>query len=194
MVRVALVGLVSVSLGLAVADAGPNPRAAMDADRAQAMAKLSFMTGVWIGNAHGVAPNGQPYEVVQTERMGPMLGGDIIVIEGRGYAKDGAVVFNAFGVASYNVFTKSYEMRSYAQGFGGTFPLRLTPDGFGWETPAGPGAITRFTATVGNGVWHEVGERIAEGQPPVRNFEMTLKRVGETDWPAGNPVTPQQAR
>jgi len=174
-----------------LADVPADPRfAAMAAERTQAMAKLSFMRGTWAGSARGSAPDGTPFEVKQTERMGPMLNGDIVVVEGRGYEKDGRVAFNAFGVVSYNVFTKAYEIRSYAMGFAGTFPFRLTANGFVWETPAGQGATMRYTATIGNGTWHEIGERIAEGKPPVKMIEMSLTRTGDTDWPAGNPVLP----
>jgi hypothetical protein len=48
--------------------------------------------------------------------------------------------------------------------------------------------MLRYTATVRDGVWTEIGERIVEGKPPVRTFEMRLKRIGSTDWPAGGAV------
>ena len=34
----------------------------------------------------------------------------------------------------------------------------------------------------------EVGDRIMPGKEPVRFFEMNLKRVGDTDWPAGGAI------
>ena len=152
------------------------------------VAKLDFMRGVWAGPATGVNRDGSRYSVWQTERVGPMLGGDLLVIEGRGYATDGATAFNAFGVISWNAQSQKYEFRSYAQGRSGTFELELTSDGYRWEVPAGPGAVMRFTATVKGAEWHEVGEHIAPGKPPAKTFEMTLKRVGDTDWPLGKPV------
>src|SRR4051812_9121273 len=76
------------------------------------MAKLGFMRGIWRGPATGVAADGTSYQVTQTERMGPMLGGDIIVIEGRGYEADGTTGFNAFAVVSWNGETQKYEIRS----------------------------------------------------------------------------------
>jgi hypothetical protein len=155
------------------------------------MAKLGFMRGVWRGPASGTSPDGKPYSVTQTERMGPMLGGDIIVIEGRGYAPDGTTGFNAFAVVSWNQYANKYELRSYAQGNSGTFDLKLTDTGYIWEVPAGPKAVMRFTATVGKDTWREVGEYIAEGKPPVKSFEMNLKKVGDTDWPLGTPVSPK---
>ena len=162
-------------------------------DRAKAMARLGFMNGVWAGPASGTRPDGKHYEVTQTERMGPMLGGDIIVVEGRGYLADGSTGFNAFAVVSWVPDSGKYELRSYAQGFAGTFELKPTDDGYVWEIPAGPVTI-RYTATVKDGKWREVGERIMPGQAPVQIFEMNLKRVGDTKWPGENPVPPTAGR
>jgi opacity protein-like surface antigen len=156
----------------------------------EAMAKVAYMRGVWIGKASGSRPDGTKYTVTQTERMGPMLGGDIVVIEGRGYNADGSTGFNAFGVVSYDPRTKKYELRSYAQGYAGTFELRLTADGYVWEVPAGPGGVMRFTATIKGDQWREVGEYVAAGKAGVPAFEMNLTRVKATDWPLGIPVTP----
>lgn len=155
------------------------------------MAKLSFMRGVWRGPASGMTRDGTRYEVTQTERMGPMLGGDVVVIEGRGYKADGTTGFNAFAVVSYDPRASKYEMRSYAQGYAGTFDITLTADGYTWEVPAGPGAVMKYTATVTPTTWHEVGAYTAAGKPPVPMFEMTLTKVGDTDWPLGTPIAPK---
>jgi hypothetical protein len=40
-------------------------------------------------------------------------------------------------------------------------------------------------------VRREVGDRIAPGQDPVRFFDMNLKRVGDTDWPAAGAISPK---
>ena len=154
------------------------------------MAKLAFMRGVWRGTAKGTNPDGTTFEVTQTERMGPLLGGDVILVEGRGYAADGSTRFNAFAAVSWNKYTQKYELRSYAQGNAGTFELTPTDTGYVWEVPAGPGAIVRFTATVTKDTWREVGEYVKGTSPPFQTFEMNLTRVGDTDWPLGAPVTP----
>lgn len=156
-------------------------------DRAKAMAKLGFMSGIWTGQAGGVDADGVRYSVRQTERMGPMLGGDVIVIEGRGYKEDGSIGFNALGVISWDSRSGKYEFRSYAQGYAGTFELKPAQDGYIWEIPAGEATI-RYTATVLDGRWREIGERLVPGKPAVQIFEMNLKRVGGTDWPAADPV------
>jgi hypothetical protein len=172
----------------AVAPVQPTPALA------PAMAKLGFMRGVWTGPASGTLPTGERYTVTQTERMGPMLGGDIIVLEGRGYRDDGSTGFNALAIVSWDPRAGKYEIRSYAQGRAGTFELKLTADGYTWEVPAGPGAVMRFTATIQGDTWREVGEYIAGDRPPVQTFEMNLRRVGDTDWPLGTPVPPGAAK
>ena len=160
---------------------------------AEPMAKLAFMRGIWAGPAAGADRSG-PYKVTQTERIGPILGGDVMVIEGRGYRDDNTTGFNAFAAISWNAQTQKYELRSYAQGYAGTFELKLTADGYVWEVPAGPNAVMRFTATVKNNTWREIGEVVTEGGAPKQTFEMNLKRVADTDWPVGVPLSPQLGR
>lgn len=164
----------------------PSPHA-LEAAQREAMAKLPGMDGIWRGTAWTTTPAGR-HDVVHTERIGPFLGGTIKVIEGRAYNPDGSVGFNAFGIVSYDPARKAYSLRSYAMGRSGDFPLEVRPDGYVWQTPAGPGAIIRYTATIRNGAWREVGERIAGAAKPVQIFEMNLKRVGDSRWPAGDPV------
>lgn len=62
-----------------------------------------------------------------------------------------------------------------------------TADGYAWEVPAGPATI-RYVATIKDGTLREVGDRVVADKPPFRIFEMELKRVGDTSWPAGAPV------
>lgn len=167
----------------------PDPGARMEAQR-EAMASLAFMDGVWRGEAWTLLPSGERHTLTQTERVGPFLDGTVKVIEGRGYEADGAVSFNALGIVSYDPAQQTFSMRSYALGQAGDFALTPTADGFTWEIPAGPATI-RYAATVEDGVWHEVGDRIVPGQEPVRFFEMTLTRVGDTAWPADGAIPPQ---
>ena len=172
-----------------IAQERPDPAALLAAQR-DAMATFAFMDGVWRGQATTVLPSGDKHTITQTERIGPLLGGAVKVIEGRGYEPDGRTSFNALGIISYNVATKSFSMRSYAMGHAGDFAVQRTADGFSWEIPAGPTTI-RYSATVKDGVWHEVGERVVAGQPPVRFFEMKLTRVGDSDWPGAGAVAPK---
>jgi hypothetical protein len=179
--------LLTVALA-ASAQERPDPAALLAAQR-EAMAKLAFMDGVWRGSAWTILPSGQKHDITQTERIGPLLGGAVKVIEGRGYEPDGKTTFNALGIVSYDVPRRAYTMRSYAMGNTGDFPVTLTPEGFSWTIPAGPMTI-RYNAVVKDGTWTEVGDRIEPGKEPVRFFEMRLKRVGDSDWPGANAVSP----
>lgn len=156
----------------------------------EGMAALAFMDGVWRGPAMTTLPSGDKHAVTQTERIGPFLDGSVKVLEGRGYDADGKATFNALGIISFDPNTRGYSMRSYALGRSGDFTVRRTDDGFVWEIPAGPTTI-RYTATVKDGKWREVGDRIVAGKEPVRFFEMNLVRIGDSDWPGAGAVRPK---
>jgi hypothetical protein len=180
-------------MGCATFSGGQGPRpdsaATIKAQR-EAMAVLASMDGIWRGPAWTILPSGQKHTVTQTERIGPFLDGSVKVIEGRGYEPDGTVAFNAFGTVSYNPATRAYTLHSHAMGQVGDFPLTPTADGYVWEIPAGPMTI-RYTCTIKDATWHEVGDRIVAGKEPVRFFEMTLKRIGDTTWPADGAIPPK---
>ena len=106
-------------------------------------------------------PNGEKRHITQTDRIGPFLQGAVKVIEGRGYLDDGQVGFNALGIVSYDPARRAYTLRSYALGHSE------------------------------GGTLHEVGDRIVADRDPLRIFEMTLRRVGDTDWPAANAIPPR---
>lgn len=172
--------------------AGPANTALLDAQR-QALAPLAIFDGQWRGEATVMQPDGKSLKLVQTERVGPMLDGTLRVVEGRGYLADGKLAFNAFAVISFSPQTGKVSMRSHAQGYAGEYPLELRADGFSWSIPAGPATIS-YTATLADGVWTEIGERLMPGQPPLRIYEMKLRRIAAaSDWPAGGAVAPAVA-
>jgi hypothetical protein len=189
--RIAAVAFLLMTAGASMAALGQGrPDPTLIAAQRQAMVPLAFMDGVWRGPAWTILQSGEKHAITQTERIGPFLDGSVKVIEGRGYDADGKVSFNAFATISFNPATRAYTMHSYAQGYVGDFTIKLTADGFAWEIPAGSMTI-RYTAVVKDGGWREVGDRITPGQEPVRFFEMNLKRVGDTTWPAGGAISPK---
>ncbi|MCK6434628.1 MAG: DUF1579 domain-containing protein [Aquabacterium sp.] len=167
----------------------PDPTAATAA-QVEAMKVLAGMNGVWKGTAWTLLPSGEKKVITQTERIGPMLQGTLKVVEGRGYDDQGALVFNAFGVVSFNPVTRVYSLRSYAQGRAGDFVLTPNEDGYVWEIPAGPATI-RYTAVLKQGTFREIGERLMAGAEPLRIFEMNLTRVADTDWPSAGAISPK---
>lgn len=167
----------------------PDPEVLLQAQR-EAMAPLSFMDGEWRGSGWAFSPKGEKYQFTQTERVGPFLGGSVKVIEGKAYDEQGKVLFNAFGTVSFDPAKKVYSMHSYAQGSVGDFSFKPTADGFEWEILAGPVTI-HYKAVIKDGSWHEVGDRITAGKDPVRIFEMNIKRIGDSTWPAAGSVKPK---
>jgi len=178
-----------VSSNAAFSQGRPNPAALIAAQR-EAMAAFASMDGIWRGPAWTILPGGEKHHITQTERIGPFLDGSVKVIEGRGYEPDGKNSFNAFGTISYNVATRAFTMRAHAMGNVGDFPISPTADGYTWEVPAGPRTI-RYTATIKADTLKEVGDYIESGKEPVRFFEMVLKRVGDTKWPAEGAIGPK---
>ncbi len=177
----------SVSSG-ARGQGGSDSAALMEAQR-KAMAPLVYMDGVWRGPAWTILESGEKRTVTQTERIGPFLDGSVKVLEGRGYNRDGKIGFNALGILSYNPEKKAYVLHSHAMGRVGDFAFKPTADGYVWEIPAGPMTI-RYTAVIKDGTWREVGDRILPGKEPTRFFEMNLKRLRDTDWPAAGAIPP----
>lgn len=186
-----ILALLLITSALTVSAFGqrPDPETLLKPQR-DAMAALSMMDGMWRGQAWALSPTGEKHEVTQTERVGSFLGGSVKVVEGKGYEADGKVGFNAFATIYFDPAKKTYTMHSYAQGYVGDFAFKPTPDGFVWEIPAGP-ATLRYTAVIKDGIWHEVGDRIVPGKDPVRIFEMTVRRIGNTDWPVAGSVSPK---
>ena len=173
----------------ALAQAPPGVDTLVALQRA-AMAKLSFMDGVWRGPASTTLPSGQKHNVTQTERIGPFLGGAVKVIEGRGYDAKDSVTFNAFGIVSYDPAKKVHTLHSYAMGMAGDFQFMPADSGYSWEIPAGTMTI-RYTAVVRRGKWREIGERVVTGGDAVQFFEMNLVRVSDTNWPGAGAIPPR---
>lgn len=161
-----------------------DPAARIAAQR-EAMQALAILDGLWRGPAQTAEADG---EFVQTERVGPLLDGTIRLVEGRGYDAGGETVFNALGIITYDPVRRVYSMRSYAMGYASDYPLTVRPDGFSWSHPAGPGATIRYTATVRDGEWHEIGERIVGEAAPEPMLEMRLRRIGASEWPGAEAV------
>ena len=160
------------------------------AEQRQAMQTLSWMDGEWVGEATIFMGPGAGAGHPHTERIGPMLGGSIKVIEGRSAGSaDGAPAFNAFAIVSWDDANDRYMMRSYANGQAGDFPLEATADGFSWAAPARGGEV-RYVTTFRDGEWVETGHFVMPGRDPMKVIELRLRRRGDTDWPAGDPVVP----
>ncbi|WP_372781637.1 DUF1579 domain-containing protein [Phenylobacterium sp.] len=182
----------AIAGGASAQDRGPpDPAALLKAQKA-AMTALDWTHGRWQGPAWSTNAAGR-HEIIQTERVGTMLDGSLVAIEGKSFETDGKpAAFNAFGIMSYDPDRKAFAFHSYAQGRAGEFPLEVTPAGYVWTIAAGPSKI-RYTATHTADTWREVGEFVRPDGGVTQIFEMNLRRVGDTDWPmAGQAKGPQK--
>jgi len=178
-----------LSIGLATAPAAQELRPAGTQEQRDAMQRLSWMDGEWTGTASVYAGPGRTSAHSHTERIGPMVGGSIKVIEGRTIEADGELTFNAFAVVSWDDAADRYTMRSYANGMAADFPLEATADGFKWSTPSRGGRMD-YVTVYKDGEWVETGDFIMPDREPMRVIELRLRRRGDTAWPAADPVIP----
>jgi hypothetical protein len=172
--------------GRTQAQGRPDSAATMAAQRA-AMGRLAFLDGLWRGTAVA-GPAGAPQrQMVQTERVGLALDGTVRVIEGRAHDADGTVLFQSFGIVSFDPSSNSFMLRAHADGQRGDFAFAVEPDGYAWEVPSGPGRV-RYRARVADGRWRQTGELLMPERPPLEIFRMDLQRIGDTTWPAAGAV------
>ena len=167
----------------------PNSAATMKVQQ-EKLAALAMLDGTWRGEAWMLTPSGERIELVQTERVGPMLDGTVRVVEGLGYDNAGNVAYNALGIISYDAQSKKYLLRSYTQGRQGDFDVEVQNDELTWSIKTG-GATIRYRATIRDGKWIEVGERLVGNQPPFKFMELNLTRIGDTKWPVEGTVPPK---
>lgn len=179
----------AVPAALSIIALGPTAAAAQSsldtllAPHRAAMATLVVLDGLWRGEGWTLTPTGARETFRQTIRVGSFGEGALKVIEGRSYDADGHLSATNFEIVSFNAVTKVYTLRLYAQGKVADVPIVPTQTGFFLEYPDGS-ATVRFTIAVNNGTWNEIAERRLAGQEPARFLELSLRRAGDTDWPA----------
>lgn len=148
------------------------------------MQKFSWMTGDWKGDAWYMDRDQKKVPILQKENIFARLDGAILTMEGTGYSVpvnsgESAVVFQAFGILTYNLQDSKYVIRAYQGGYYTDSELILNEDGsytWGIDMPYGK---TRFTISLTqDGKWNERGEFSRDGGGTwVQTFEMTLTKV-----------------
>lgn len=163
---------------LAQADGTAPPGIARPADA------LEFLIGEWEGTGWAMGPDGQRGDFVVTESIQSRAGGHGVTFEGHGTVQIGPngetrTVHDAFAL----IWTEpggGFAMRTVVmQGHTLEVVPEISDNRIVWGFEAGPMGEMRYTSTVENGVWHEVGERRMPGETDWTVFlEMTLERTG----------------
>lgn len=147
----------------------------------ESMEPFSFLIGTWGGPAWHTSPAGERQDLYQTERVQPMGGGRVILIEGIGRdgGPDGEVVFNAVGILSYDAEADQYHIDAFNEGRHVRADVALVEGGFDWGFAVG-GRQFRYEMRLEDGMWHETGSMIFEGNQTPPFVGLTLSRTSET--------------
>lgn len=148
------------------------------------MAKLKPMVGEWRGEGWiQRGPEGRSVYLIH-ERVEEKTGGRILLIQGLGREKaedgsEGRVIHDALAVVSWDAGSGSYRFDAHtAQAGHVETSLTIGDDGtmrWGLTTPGGE---VRYTITLDEKTWHEVGEFQPKGREESSQFmEMKLERV-----------------
>lgn len=143
----------------------------------QAMQKLSFLAGRWLGPVTIVPGPGEPLHLTQTEDVRYELDGLVLLIEGKSTDADGKISFRALATIAYDDATHTYHFRAYNDGHYVDAELSVSADGFSWGFRAGPAHIVNTMHLSDKGEWSEVTETTLGSNPPLHSVEMTLHRV-----------------
>ncbi len=147
---------------------------------AEAMKKVSFMLGEWEGT--GWVQMGQTrstYDVRESVHL--RAGGTVISFQGIGTdPKTGKVGHDAFGVMSYDMEKKAYNIRSYVMnGRSGNFDARVGDKTIIWEIPSEQRSVRYSISIDAEGRWVEKGEVKLDGDRWLQFMEMKLKKMPE---------------
>jgi hypothetical protein len=172
--------LVYVSLFLAVLSSsaqGPDYSKEVKAK----VAEFDFMIGTWSGTGEMMMPGGSSSTSNVKEVITYKAGETVIQMEGLGTIDlpngETKVVHDALGVLSYDFFQKKFKLNSFiGKGMQTEANIELKGEGKAvWWFDAG-GATIRYTMTVADGKWNEIGERSTDGENWMKFFEMNLVR------------------
>lgn len=168
--------LLAASLfALALPLAAQQPASSTDAQR-DAMQKLAFLAGRWLGPITVVRGPGQPLHLTQTEDVQFKLGGLVLLIQGASHNPDGSTSFEALATVAFDDAAKSYRFRAYNAGHYLDTELTVVPSGFSWSYNTGPAHIVNTMRLTSKGEWAETTEVTVGSNPPIDSVDMLLQR------------------
>jgi hypothetical protein len=160
-----------MSFTLSPAAQMPN---SVDSQR-EAMRKLSFLAGHWLGPVTIIRGPGEPVHFTQTEDVQYKLDGLVLLVEGKSTSTDGKVQFSALATIAYDDGSHTYRFRAYNDGHYLDTELSVPANGFSWSFMSGPAHTVNTMHLTSNGEWDEVTEVTVGSNPPHRSVEMQLQ-------------------
>ncbi len=161
-----------------------DPRAAATAaaiaKAKAALAPLAPLVGQWEGDASAMMGPGRTLRIRQSEDITWGAAGTVIFIKGTGRGVEGPtagqVVFEAAGMIWFDAEAGRVRMMTHRDGQAVEPTVEIRPDSLIWGF-AVPGGRVRYTIAFGNDTWHEIGEFLREGAPPIPTAELRLRRL-----------------
>jgi hypothetical protein len=144
----------------------------------EAMQKLAFLAGKWVGQAHLLRGATEFVELVQTEDAHYKLDGLVLVIEGVGRTASGSQpLLQAFGIISYDDEGGTYCLRAFNDGRFLETEVRLLEQGKGMTWGFALGEIkTKSVLRINErGEWTEVAEIFVGSQPAKKLLQLTVR-------------------
>lgn len=160
----------------------PARRAAIESTIAKgkaALAPIGAIVGEWEGDAKILAGEGAPMTVRQSEVISWGAGETVLMIRGTGRsveaANRGEIVFEAAAVVWKEGSSDSLRMRTFRDGRTLAVEAQVRGDTLVWGFPTNGGRVL-YTIVARGDTYHEIGEFIRPGSPPIKTIEMTLRR------------------
>jgi hypothetical protein len=151
----------------------PDP----DKQRA-AMRRLSFLVGIWSGEAHVQRGPGDLVTLAQTEEAYYKLDGLLLVIEGTGrIGTEQPPFLQALGIITFEDVTGTYRIRAWNNGRLMESEVHLLGDGRSLQWGVGAGETRSTLLQVDNdGQWTEMSELKIGAQAPRKFMDLTVRR------------------
>lgn len=144
------------------------------------VSKFAFMIGEWEGDSWYYTQQGQREESTVYEDIQFELGQTIVKMRGIGRSLDSEarLVHDALGVLYYDGFQQKFRMDSWiGRGMHTSANVEYKGEGnFVWWFEAGPAMTMRYTVTIKEDTWNEIGEMSQDGSNWRQFFEMNLTR------------------
>lgn len=144
------------------------------------MEAVSWLVGEWEGEGWMVTGPNERHEFRGREKVESRLDGQVLVVEGRHFAKEDPAqpVHSALALISYDAMRKRYRFQAHASGRPAMDAAAQVEDGMFVWTMETPGGAIRYRIRQGeNGEWFETGERSAGPDRWFPFFEMKMTRI-----------------
>jgi hypothetical protein len=167
----AAVSIITVPV-LAQAPVDPGPAI-------EAVKQVAFLEGNWTGEGWIQMGQGPREEFTQVETVELKVDGSILQIEGIGHTKgeNPEKVHHALALIAFDPVGSTLIFSSFVAGRPRLDVVpEVTENGFTWGFSPPNGGQIRYSLTVENDTWHEVGEYSPDGQSWFQFFEMRLTK------------------